>query len=353
MAEGSAGSDWRTVGDVGEKWIIQNLVRPLCGQPRNGIGVGDDAAVLRVAPGHDVVVSTDKIPEDLLAVRFGLMNAYQHGRYLVEVNVSDIGAMGAEPIALLANLALPNDFLLRDLRELLRGFVERGRHWGADVVGGDTGWGSTLCLSATALGVVPSGQAITRGTARPGDVVFVTGPVGGFGAALAYYAAADARPDLDPAYVNYLRGRLTEPIARIECARTLREAAGVTAVMDITDGLGQSLRELSPGRSCSALVDMESIPLHPATKAVSDCLGLDLEHIIFGIGLDLELLGALKPDAAAGRGGSITAIGEIVEEPEPLVRLPTGEVKPIPTNGWQHFAGDALEQVRNGGRHRR
>lgn len=89
-----------TVRDLGEKRIIAEIIRPLCGKTVVPIGIGDDAAMLAVPAGKNVVVSTDKIPEDLLAIQLGLMDVYHHGRYLATVNISDIAAMGGDPAGL-------------------------------------------------------------------------------------------------------------------------------------------------------------------------------------------------------------------------------------------------------------
>lgn len=133
-----------TVRDLGEKRIIAEIIRPLCGKTVVPIGIGDDAAMLAVPAGKNVVVSTDKIPEDLLAIQLGLMDAYHHGRYLATVNISDIAAMGGDPAGLVVTLALPDDFSVSYLTDLYRGLVDGCKEWDISVVGGDLGW--ALCL---------------------------------------------------------------------------------------------------------------------------------------------------------------------------------------------------------------
>ncbi len=141
-----------TVGDLGEKRFLREIVKPLLPAVQDGIGAGDDAAVIPFPAGSRLVFSSDKLPEDLLAVEFGVMTPFEHGRYLVAAAVSDIGAMGAEPLGVLLTLALPNDFRVDYVRELVMGAVAGGEEWDAPVLGGDTGWGTSPCLSCAAVG---------------------------------------------------------------------------------------------------------------------------------------------------------------------------------------------------------
>jgi thiamine-monophosphate kinase len=337
-------TDTRTVADVGEKWIVSELIAPICGMPPSGLGIGDDAAVIDLPLGSQLVTSTDKVPEDLLAMQFGLMDPYRHGRYLAEVNLSDISAMGATPIGLLLCLALPRDTTLHWLAEFVRGFSEAGRDRAAPVFGGDTGWGSALTLSATALGAIAHGAAIRRHGASPGDKVFVSGQVGGFGAALLYWASASARTKrLDEVDEGALKERLLEPRARVELGSELATIGTVSTMMDVTDGLGSSLRELATASSARLVIDADALPLFPQVLQVSRLLDLDPVEIALGIGLDLELLGCLRPDAEPPE--ELTVIGEVITG-DGVGLLRDGVVSEAPAGGWQHFSGDALAQLR-------
>jgi thiamine-monophosphate kinase len=337
------------VADLGEKRLLREVLLPLTASPRQRSGVGDDAAVLKIPKGSELVVSTDKIPENLLALEFGLLDAYHHGRYLAEANLSDLAAMGAYPLGLLVTLAVPDDFEIEYLRDFMQGFGDAARRWDADVLGGDTGWASIPLFSATAVGAVPAGGALTRSGASAGDDLFVSGTVGDFGAALLYYASAGQRGGaVSTQHEQHLRERLTAPRARIELAGQLRRSGTCSSCMDITDGLGQSLRELTEASNLGAEINTAAVPIHDATRAVADLLQVDVLDVVFGMGLDLELVGSLRASGSKRNRSldcGITVIGEMTDDPGISLRI-EGQRRPLPDSGWQHFTRSALDQVR-------
>jgi thiamine-monophosphate kinase len=329
-----------TVSDYGEKRLIAEVVGPAFPAPRGVIGVGDDAAVLDIPNGHSVVVSTDKIPEDLLAIELGLMTAAEHGRYLAAVNVSDIVAMAAVPMALLLTTSVPGSFPLRYYREFISGFARGGVEFGAPVVGGDTGASSAPFFSATAIGSVPRGVALTRSTVGVGDSIAVTGDVGGFGAALSYYMVAKPLGRvLKSGLESALLDRLVRPEPRTDLIPWL-QSGHVRACMDITDGLGQSLTEFASASSCGLRIAQDQVPLHPGVLPVADLLDVDPFSIAFGIGLDLELLVAFSDETLEASQAHV--IGEAVAG-EGVRAADTGDS--LPGRRWEHFAAEAQNMV--------
>jgi thiamine-monophosphate kinase len=292
------------------------------------------------------VISCDKIPEDLLAIQLGLMDAFHHGRYLATVNISDIAAMGAEPLGLLCTLALPNTFELEYLKSFMKGFVAGGAEWRVPVVGGDTGWGSAVCLSATAFGAITPARALLRTGATVGDKLFVSGHVGGFGTALAYFIVARSRGfRLDGNEENWLRDKLIRPVARVDVGRELSESGQCTSCIDITDGVGQSLIEIAEPSRVKLQVDMASLPVNPITRKVADYLKCTVARIVFGIGLDLELLGTVQSRNISTLPNGLHYFGEVIDG-EPGVVLDYGDHKTgLPVSGWQHFKGSAMDLV--------
>jgi thiamine-monophosphate kinase len=337
----------QTVADFGEKRIIREFIAPVCKADSIAVGVGDDAAVIEFPPGKQLVISTDKIPEDLLAIQLGLMDAFHHGRYLATVNISDIAAMGGQPLGLLCTLALPDSFEIDYLRSFISGFVAGGSEWNTPVVGGDTGWGSAVCVSATAFGAVEPGRVLLRSGAKIGDRLFVSGLVGGFGTALAYFIVARERGMLlSETEETWLRDRLIRPSARVDIGRALSSSGLCTSCIDITDGVGQTLIELSQASQKQLEVDVERLPLHSTTKKVADFLKCDFGRIAFGIGLDLELMGTSHSNADLKLPTQPYYIGRVVDG-EPNVVLKHGDRKSeLPVAGWQHFKGSAMDLVR-------
>ncbi|MFE9579859.1 thiamine-phosphate kinase [Nocardia sp. NPDC006044] len=327
-----------TIGDWGEKRLVAELGR-IIGQGADAIvGIGDDAAVVDFPHPNALVVSTDRVPGDLLAWRLELISPYELGRYLVEVNVSDIIAMGATPHAFLLNLGFPAAYPVEDFFDLIRGAAERATELGAPIVGGDTKSAASPELVGVAIGYVKRSRMVTRRGAMPGDVLAVSGPVGGFGAAITYYYRRDRDLKLDETTEVELRRCLTRPVARVDLAALLFDSC--TACIDITDGLAESIRELERAASCEFEIDLALIPLHPAVQMVADLLAIDPYEIALGIGLDLELLCTVRADFPLLPG--MTSIGHAHESRGLGSQVKSGnELSPLTSLGFQHFSADA------------
>lgn len=341
-----------TVGDLGEKRLLAEVLERIAPPVSEGIGIGDDAALLRPPSGSDLVISTDRVPTDLLALRFGLMSPADLGAYLAEVNISDVVAMAAQPAGLLLNIALPADFPLQDFRLLLKGFIAAGLSHGAPLVGGDTSYAEAPSFSATALGWVPKGSAVQRAGAKSGDKIAVSGKLGGFGAALAYYAALrDRRIDSLPKETERrLLDRLVRPRARSDLLATLMSSPCVHSAIDITDGLGQTLREFAAASEVGILISEASIPIDNVVGKVASITETPTDEIIFGIGLELELLVSIAPSGVdTPEAEAATVIGEVLSDEDGVsVRRADGQITELPGKGWQHFADDAEEMIAGG-----
>jgi thiamine-monophosphate kinase len=275
------------------------------------------------------------------------MDAFHHGRYLATVNISDIAAMGGIPSGLLVTLALPEDFSLAYLSEMYDGLVSGCSEWGIGVIGGDLGWGSAPCFSATSVGRVESGHALTRTGASDGDLIFVSGAIGGFNTALLYFIVAKPRGmTLSSDHEEYLRTKLIRPRARVDVGRWLVESRRCTSCQDITDGVGRTLFELSTASQVGLEIDERDLPLHPATHLVAKFLELDTPEIVFGIGLDLELAGTLRPTGASHQGDPVHIIGKVTQATARVLRRSDGSAAQLPEGGWQHFVGAAMDLVR-------
>lgn len=335
-----------TVGDWGEKRVvalISETFGPLHGAAAQ-LGIGDDAAVVTPPYGQSVAISTDRVPGDLLALRLGLMGLHDLGRYLVEVNVSDVVAMGAEPCGVLLNMGMPPDFAIADLRDLLDGIKDRAQELRVPVLGGDTKVAARLDLVGVAFGTVPWESVVRRSGAAEGDLLFVTGPLGGFGAALAYFYREDRTKSLPGALEDRLLESLIRPSCRADLVQSIRHSC--TACIDITDGLGGALRELELASHCEFDIDFASIPLHEGVEPVATILGLNPAEILFSIGLDLELLGCCPPSMlptgfhGIGMTRVKTGLGSLVANAGVLSRLPP--------DSFEHFSHDARSFIAGG-----
>jgi thiamine-monophosphate kinase len=300
------------------------------------LGIGDDAALLQVPDGQQLVACTDTLvagihflpdtaPEDL-------------GWRALAVNLSDLAAMGAAPAWALLALTLPQAYP-RFVDRFAEGFAELARAHGVALVGGDTTEGP-LAVTVTALGCVPPGRALTRRGAKAGDAVFVTGTLGDAVAAL--YGLRDGwfgngRGSVEPA----LLAAMNRPQPRIAAGLALRDLA--TACIDISDGLLADLNHICAASGVGAELDAEALPVSATLAATFDhaaCIDMALSG-----GDNYELCftapAARADDVArllAATPGGVTCIGRIVAGAGVLARDGRGERVVTRSAGWEHFA---------------
>jgi thiamine-monophosphate kinase len=268
-----------TVGEVGELGLLRELERR-----RLVEGIEHDAAVI------DGLVVTQDVLLEGVHFRFDLLGWRELGARAAAVNVSDLAASGADPLALLVSLGLPAETEVEDVLELYAGLDERG----VPVRGGDTTRADHVLLSVTALG--RSKRVPGRAGARPGDVVVVTGPLGAAG-------------------VGFRAGRLPPVPDRVEEGKRLAGVA--TAMLDLSDGLAPDAGHIASRSGVRLTIELERVPLSS---------GAELDDI--GFGEDYELL-ATTPDPF-----DFAVIGR-VEEGEGVELTMGGE--PYELAGWEHF----------------
>lgn len=302
--------------DLGENALVRRLL-PLLPPGRHvATGPGDDCAVVRL-PGSstDLLYTTDAVIErrhfpawtDCAAV--GVTPA-MIGRKALARTLSDIAAMGGTPLHALVDLVAPGDLPVPFALGLFRGMRTLAQKHATGIIGGDTAEGPALELHLTAVGTVPRGRSILRSGARPGDIIYVTGRLGG-----------SWRPGNQKQYL--FQPRLSE-------GRFLLPWA--TSMMDLSDGLATDLPRILDASRAGATIDLAALPLSPAARRTPDPV-----QSAWSDGEDFELLFTIPPkkqrafDAAWRRAFPrlpATPIGRI--HPDPAAR-------PLPPGGWQHF----------------
>lgn len=335
------------LSSIGEKELIRTIILPLFSSNKIEVGVGDDAAVINIADEISLVVTIDRIPDNLIGYKYGVMNEKHLGRYLAVANLSDLAAMGAKPIAMLTSLVLPNDFDIIKLRDLLEGINEEAIKYGAPVVGGDTKGGPFRSFTITALGIIQPGTALTRKGAKVGDKIFVTGQPGLFGTALAYLLAA--RPagfTLPPEQEQFMFKTFTEPTSRINEGILLRTIGCVHGCQDISDGLGQTVLEIAEASGTGFQLNKEDL-LELASRealSISQSCQINIEDIILGPGADFELVFGVPPtdvplieEAFSKKGWAISCIGEFTDSGYFIIDKQGKKIKP--PQGFSHFSG--------------
>jgi thiamine-monophosphate kinase len=298
-------------------------------------GIGDDCAILRPAPGYELLVTTDLCVENV-HFRRAWHPAASVGHRCLTRGLSDIAAMGGEPLACFLSLGLPKTGILQTevtqkwLNGFLKGLLSLARHHKVQLAGGDISSARQITADIVVIGQVPAGKAILRSGARPGDRIYVTGALGGSAAILKqFYAGKPIKPIRSSAHFY--------PLPRLEVGTWLRTRA--TAMIDLSDGLSVDLAHICKESQVSALIKAPQIPLGK---------GADLELALHG-GEDYELLfTAPKRTRIPSRiaGVKITEIGEI-EVGEIKNRADyssaiqilgqNGKVRPLAQRGWEHF----------------
>ncbi|MFN8572413.1 MAG: thiamine-phosphate kinase [Gemmatimonadaceae bacterium] len=258
------------------------------------VGIGDDAAVFDVLPGHRLVVSTDT-SVDRVHFRREWLSPREIGWRATMAALSDLAAMAASPLGMVVALVLPpSDTELA--MELADGIGDAAEAANTPIMGGDLSHGETLTIGVTVFGSSPT--PIGRHGARPGDLLFVTGALGGPGAALRSWMTGGTPADA-------LRARFAHPVARLAEARWLADH-GARALIDISDGLASEARHLAAASDVEVEVDLDKVPVLSGISARDAALS----------GEEYELLVAVPSplDAAAFSRRfnlSLTHVGQV------------------------------------------
>jgi thiamine-monophosphate kinase len=283
------------------------------------VGPGDDCAVL-APPRRPLLVTTDVLT-DGVDFRLAEVGGRAVGRKAMAANVSDVAAMAGVPTAAVVGVVLPTGGDSRRLaEELYQGLREVADACRFPIVGGDTNtWAGGLVVSVTLLGEATGTGAVTRGGAKPGDWVFVTGPCGGS-----------------------ILGRHLSPSPRVKEALALHAAVELHAMIDVSDGLTADLGHILEESRCGAVVFADAVPVHPDAIELSRRTGKrPLEHAL-GDGEDFELVFTVS--AADGekllRERPVPGLAKIGECVESGLWLEEGGVRqPLAPSGWVHPVG--------------
>ena len=297
-----------SVSDAGEFGLIARIVARLSGGSAL-LGPGDDAAVVAARDGR-VVASTDLLVEGT-HFRRDWSSAYDVGRKAAAQNLADIAAMGASPTALLVGLAAPPDLDVAWVDGLADGLRDECAVVGAEVVGGDVSRSSVLTIAVTALGDLAGREPVTRGGARPGDVVVVAGRLGHAAAGLALLQACHADADLAAAHRR----------PQVPYAAALRLAeAGATAMIDVSDGLVADVGHIAAASGVGIQLASDDLPLPPELVEAGLEVGVDPLSWVAGGGDDHAFVATMSDDAV------LRAMTRVTDLPEPVPFTQIGRV---------------------------
>lgn len=301
--------------------LIAHLRRRLPAHPLLRLGIGDDAAVLRMADVEECVITVDMMM-DQVDFELGQVDARRIGRKALAINLSDLAAMASEPLAGVVAVALPRSGGMNLAVELYEGMLPLAEQFELAIAGGDTNsWNGPLVICVTLLGKLTARGALRRGGARPGDRLLVTGSLGGS-----------------------ILGRHLDFQPRVREALALMRGYELHAGMDISDGLSIDLARLTAESGCGAEVWTDAVPIAEDAYRLVDQLAdgsSPLEHAL-NDGEDFELLIAAPPEEAERMLAEqpldlpLTMIGEFVAEPGVWQVGATRERLPMVPRGYQH-----------------
>ena len=298
------------VSDIGEKELINYILS------KSKDIIPDDTAITKFRDTNlistcDMLIESKHFPKE--------MSYFQMGFKAVTVNVSDLAAMGANPLGFLLSIALPKDLEVDYFKEIINGVVNACDYYEIPLIGGDTNEASEIIISGTALGLCEN--PLMKNTAKHGDLICLTGDIGI--AALGFNLNGD----------NIYTKKSLKPLARLKEGIIIKNA-GATSATDITDGLASELYEMKPD-SLGFMIYEDKLEISDEFKEISYGLDLNYLDLILHVGEDFELLFTIDKDN--GLDIDFRVIGEVNDSDRIQITLSNGEVTEIENRGYNHY----------------
>ena len=337
----------RTLAQIGEFGLIDRIHEIIRneGVKQSGtvLGIGDDCAAFRPSPGHEILVTCDCMVENRHYLP-GFMSPHDIGRRAMALNISDVGAMGGRPRHALISLGLRSDTPLTDVMAVYRGFLAELNPLEALIIGGNvTKSTDANFIDITLMGEVETGKMVRRSTAKPGDVILVTGYPGQSAAGLAILLQGEE-----------MRGWAENPLVKAYQRPTHRapegQAVGATgmahAMIDTSDGLVGDLGHICHESGVGALLHEAHLPVSKALSRFAEESGRNPMDYVLSESDDYELLITCAPEQAAAirdaihgiRNIPVTEIGAITAHKDRIeLMAPHGVSRAVNVSGWDHF----------------
>ena len=302
------------------------------------VGIGDDAAVVEPERNRLAVLSVDALVDGVHFDRAFTPPA-AIGHRALAANLSDLAAMGAEPRLALLSLALPGAFPVADFDAMIDGLTALAARHRLHVAGGNlTRSPGPLVIDVTVMGTVKRRRALLRGGARPGDELYVSGTIGAAAAGLQMLRAG---LEIGTSMAR-VTGRYLYPEPRVRLGSMLGRNRAASACMDLSDGLGDAVRQIAEASGVGAVIAAGELPIDQDARRWFESRGADAVHEAITGGDDYELLAAVRPRtrsrlAAARRHGAVplTHIGTCTADRALVLRHAGGD-RPMP-RGYTHF----------------
>lgn len=323
-----------------ENELIDKIKRALRGSSRASrevkLGIGDDAALFRPRPGHELILTCDWFLEGTHFLRDRHPPDSVGWKCLARA-LSDVAAMGGVPRCFLLSLALPASHTGCWLDGFLGGLCRASRRFGCVLAGGDTTKRKEILVNITVVGEIQTGRAVPRSGARPGDLIHVSGQLGE--ADLGLQILRRSRRPANPR--DQLVKKHLYPEPRLELGQWLAEKRIASAMMDLSDGLSSDLPRLCAASGVGARLESERIPRMRDSGAAQKHRLDPLDLALHG-GDDYELLFTVPAQKARSlpkvfRGVKLTPIGRITQKEKLVLCNENGRERPLATGGWDPF----------------
>lgn len=300
--------------------------------------IGDDCAILPKDSMTDMLLTTDMLVENI-DFRLDWTTPEFLGHKALAVSLSDIAAMGGNPMFSLVSIAVPElvwktDFLDR----FYEGWHALARQYNIELVGGDISkTEGKLVIDSTVIGEVPKGKAILRSGAKPGDSIFVSGYVGGAAAGLSRLESGTRFIETLPAPLKHLLFRQLQPLPQVKTGILLQQQGLASAMLDLSDGVSSDLGHLINSSGVGCRIEIDKLPIDPAITALAlpekQCLELALNG-----GEDFELLLTVgQENFSAVRDLGFHHIGEVTAKAGIVEIVTDGKVSILKPRGFRHF----------------
>lgn len=314
-----------------ESAVLQEILSVIGTRPGVQVGIGDDAAVLAGDP--PLLVAHDMLVEDV-HFRWTTHSHGDVGHAALAVNLSDIAAMGGEPLAAVVGLASPpGSFGLAEIRELYAAMEHLAASSGCSIIGGDISRAKETVVGVTVIGRMPAGLApVLRSGARDGQLVCVTGRLGRSAAGRRILDDPPAHPVPNAAELIAAHRR---PEPRLADGGALARA-GVAAMIDISDGLCLDAERMALASGVRITIDLDRVPIGEGVLAVARDAGVDAAELASTGGEDYELLVALDPALLECAGIALTPVGTVSAGEPGLTTVRHGRPVRLARLGWDH-----------------
>lgn len=336
------------ISEIGEFGLINRISKDTVINPKNILlGIGDDCAAYYTSSNKIVLATCDMLVENI-HFTLSTCSPRQLGRKAMAVNISDIAAMGGIPRQVLFSLGASSDTSVEFIDQLADGMKEEAKLFEVNIVGGDTVRSPLgLVINITLIGEVEPDLIVKRSTAKPGDLIMVTGELGGSAAGLILLLEEKKYSLVPSNIVEEVKSTHLSPVPRIKEGRFIAKNKFANSMIDISDGLASDLTRICEASAVGAKVYTSKIPILSAAKEVGRLIKKNpLDLALYG-GEDYELLFTASPEKVDNiikllkkeLETKVSVIGEIREEQEGIkLENIQGKVIDLQPKGYNHFS---------------